>query len=425
MSELAATVEQVWKRFSRRQQVRTLADVIAGLPQRLFSGGAGGELGRDEFWALQDLSFQLARGETLGIVGLNGAGKSTVLKLLFRILRPDRGSVTVNGRVGGLIELGAGFHPMLSGRENVFINGAILGMRKKDIRAKYDSIVEFAELADFMDMPVKNYSSGMFARLAFSVSAHAEPEVLLVDEVLAVGDAPFQVKCYDWMGKTRQRGCSVVMVSHAMNVMGSADRVLYLDHGKARRLGDPRTSIDEYLAEMASQRGTRKPETAFARTDEGRPRAEIEGVEFVDATGATVEKIEPGTPIVIRFRYRLHETIESPILALTLFHDDPRFAVNTPGHYLFHVFSGDLLKGSAAIGEGLAEVEVDALHLPVGVYRAKTYFFERDGNTLIFAQDNAATIEITRPGYSDGRAMVDHRQKWRSVSPSKVTGDHG
>jgi ABC-type polysaccharide/polyol phosphate transport system ATPase subunit len=422
MSEPAASFEQVWKRFSRGQQVRTLADVVAGLPRRLFSDKAGG-LGRDEFWALQDLSFRLARGETLGIIGLNGAGKSTVLKLLFRILRPDRGAITVNGRVGGLIELGAGFHPMLTGRENVFINGAILGMRKKDIRAKYESIVEFAELAEFMDMPVKNYSSGMFARLAFSVSAHAEPDVLLVDEVLAVGDAPFQVKCYDWMGKTRQRGCSVVMVSHAMNVMASADRVLYLDHGSARTLGEPRQAIDEYLAEMANQRDARKPQTSFARTGQGRPRAEIESVEFVDRDGARLEKIEPGTPVVIRFRYRVHETVESPILALSLLHDDPRFAVNTPGHYLFHVFSGDLLKGEAAPGEGVAEVELDAVHLPVGAYRAKTYFFERDGNTPIFMQDHAAAIEVTRPDYSDARALIDHRQNWRVISPSKA-GDH-
>jgi lipopolysaccharide transport system ATP-binding protein len=311
MSEPAASFVQVWKRFNRGQQVRTLADVVAGLPRRLF-GAKTGELGRDEFWALQDLSFDLARGETLGIIGLNGAGKSTVLKLLFRILRPDRGAITVNGRVGGLIELGAGFHPMLTGRENVFINGAILGMRKKDIRAKYDSIVEFAELAEFMDMPVKNYSSGMFARLAFSVSAHAEPDVLLVDEVLAVGDAPFQVKCYDWMGKTRQRGCSVVMVSHAMNVMASADRVLYLDHGSARRLGAPRQAIDEYLAEMANQRDARKPQTSFARTGEGRPRAEIESVEFVDRDGARLEKIAPGTPLVIRFRYRVPRAEPAP-----------------------------------------------------------------------------------------------------------------
>jgi lipopolysaccharide transport system ATP-binding protein len=246
MSEPVMRMDHVWKRLSRRAQVASIGELVYGLPRRLLARRNGDGLLEHEFWALRDLNLELRPGEALGIVGPNGAGKSSILKLLFRIFRPERGTVRVNGRVTGLIELGAGFHPMLSGRDNVFINGAILGMKQREIRRKYDGIVEFAELQEFMDMPVKNFSSGMYARLAFAIAAHAEPALLLVDEVLAVGDASFQQRCHQWIAETRKRGCAMVMVSHQLETLRPATRCLYLNEGRAVMLDDPDTVIARY-----------------------------------------------------------------------------------------------------------------------------------------------------------------------------------
>ncbi len=406
----------VSKRFSRAPQVKTLAELVIGLPRRLLRGGRKDGLAEHEFWALEDLSFEVRPGETLGVIGPNGAGKSTLLKLLFNILSPDRGSIDVRGRAGGLIELGAGFHPYLSGRENVFINGAILGMKQRDIRRQYDSIVDFAELREFMDMPVKNYSSGMYARLAFSIAAHAAPDVLIVDEVLAVGDVSFQLKCYDWLATRRKQGKTTVIVSHDMYAMAASSRCLYLDQGRLRQIGEPRGVIDAYLARSRAARGGPGRKTFVAGAGGG-PRAEITQVEMLDTGGAPLETIDPGETLVIRFHYNVGEPVTSPMLALSLFHADGRFPLTTQ-HYLFHVFSGELLKDRTVQGTGVLEVEVPDVRLPVGCYRAKSYFFEGHATNLLFEHDGAAWLEVTRPGYSDGRALMDHRQNWRV--PGKV-----
>ncbi|ABB37652.1 Teichoic-acid-transporting ATPase [Oleidesulfovibrio alaskensis G20] len=199
-------------------------------------------------WALRDVSFEVAEGEVLGIIGRNGAGKSTLLKVLSRITEPTRGRVIINGRVASLLEVGTGFHPDLTGRENVFMNGSILGMRKGEIAAKFDEIVDFAGLDRFIDTPIKRYSSGMVMRLAFSVAAHLEPEILIIDEVLAVGDAAFQKKCLDKMHKVASGGRTVLFVSHQLNsVSALCGRVMHMDSGRIIKNGDTRQVIDHYL----------------------------------------------------------------------------------------------------------------------------------------------------------------------------------
>lgn len=204
--------------------------------------------GRDEFWALKDVSFEVRPGEALGIIGPNGSGKSTTLKLLSRILRPNGGRIIVKGRVGALIELGSGFHPDLTGRENVFLNASILGMSKEEIEKKYDEIVDFAELHEFMDMPVKWYSSGMHARLGFSVAANTSPDILLVDEVLSVGDFGFQRKCFDKMKSFKAQGTTIVFVSHNLQAVASlCDRAILLSKGVVNFEGIPENVIGHYL----------------------------------------------------------------------------------------------------------------------------------------------------------------------------------
>jgi len=256
-NDAAISVENLSKRYMLRHQSRhdTLRDALGagvrGLWQRLRSGGDTGQE-RDEFWALREVSFTVARGEVLGIIGRNGAGKSTLLKLLSRIVEPTTGRITLRGRVASLLEVGTGFHPELTGRENIFLNGAILGMRREEIRRKFDEIVSFAEVERFLDTPVKRYSSGMYVRLAFAVAAHLEPEILIVDEVLAVGDARFQAKCLGKMREVARNGArTVLFVSHNLAAVRQlCGRALYLEDGRVVNVGSTSDVVSQYVESM-------------------------------------------------------------------------------------------------------------------------------------------------------------------------------
>jgi lipopolysaccharide transport system ATP-binding protein len=235
-------VSKVYRRYGHRRQFATLKSAI-------LSGSFVSDLKADEtFEALKGVSFDVAKGRTYGIIGRNGSGKSTMLKCVAGITRPTRGTVTVNGRISALIELGAGFHPEISGRENVFINGIMLGLSKKEITKRFDEIVRFAELEDFIDAPVKTYSSGMYMRLGFAVAIHVDPDVLLVDEVLAVGDEGFTHKCLDKFGEFRRRGKTILLVTHSLGLVERfCDEALWLEGGKVRATGDPRRVVGAYV----------------------------------------------------------------------------------------------------------------------------------------------------------------------------------
>jgi len=256
MSDIAVSVENLSKSFTiphkRNGSVghRTLHDDLMSLPRRLLSRfGRNGRSTSETIWALKDLSFEIKKGELVGIIGPNGGGKSTLLKILARITEPTSGTADIYGRVGALLEVGTGFHPDLTGRENVFMNGAILGMSRTEIKSKFDEIVAFAEIEKFLDTPVKRYSSGMYVRLAFAVAAHLEPEILLVDEVLAVGDAGFQKKCLGKMDEVSHReGRTVLFVSHNMAAIRNlCGRALLLQSGRMSFLGETDTAIEQYL----------------------------------------------------------------------------------------------------------------------------------------------------------------------------------
>ena len=249
MSDIALSLDRVSKKFRRGELHDSLRDLIPALARRLWRRPTPELLGAQEFWALDDVSFDVQRGEAFGIIGRNGAGKSTALKLLSGIMNPTRGRLTVRGRLSALIEVGAGFHPDLTGRENIFLNGAILGMSRSEIARKFDEIVAFSGLEAFIDTPVKRYSSGMFARLGFSVAAHLEPDVLVIDEVLSVGDTLFQKKGVDKMHAIATSGATVVFVSH--NLKAVADlcrRCLLLDQGRVAALGPTSEVVHQYLS---------------------------------------------------------------------------------------------------------------------------------------------------------------------------------
>src|SRR5688500_16790116 len=241
-------VSKVYRRYSRKRQFATLKSA-------LLSGSLIRDLSPDEtFSAVRDVSFTVPAGRTLGVIGRNGSGKSTLLKLVAGITKPTTGSVTVEGRISALIELGAGFHPEISGRENVYINGIMLGLTKREVTRRFDEIVEFAELKDFIDAPVKTYSSGMYMRLGFAVAIHVDPDVLLVDEVLAVGDEGFTHKCLDKFGEFKRRGKTILLVTHSLGLVERfCDEAVWLDAGIKKAEGDPQRVIGSYVTDVARQ----------------------------------------------------------------------------------------------------------------------------------------------------------------------------
>jgi len=250
----------------------------------------------EEFWALRDVSFEVKRGEVVGIIGRNGAGKSTLLKILSRITEPTEGRVRIRGRVASLLEVGTGFHPELTGRENIYLNGAVLGMTKAEIKKKFDEIVIFADLEKFLDTPVKRYSSGMYVRLAFAVAAHLEPEILLVDEVLAVGDAEFQRKCLGKMDDVAKSGRTIVFVSHNMGVVGSlCPRVIWVDQGRIRDAGSPARVIGRYISE--GLRPTVNTSQQY-EDDPGKP-FQLTLAQTLDENGTRCEAFSCDAPVVL------------------------------------------------------------------------------------------------------------------------------
>ena len=248
MADVSLEMIGVSKKFKKGEYFDSLRDLIPALASRLFRKKDLENLGQNEFWVLRDVSFKVMSGEAFGIIGANGAGKSTMLKHISGIMKPTKGEIKVNGKLSALIEVGAGFHPDLTGRENIYLNGTILGMAKEEIRGKFDEIVEFSGLAEFIDTPVKRYSSGMYARLGFSIAAHVDPDILLVDEVLSVGDWSFQRKCMEKMTSVIKGGTTIIFVSHNLRAVASlCHRCMLLDRGKVVKIGPSENVIQEHI----------------------------------------------------------------------------------------------------------------------------------------------------------------------------------
>ena len=257
MPDVALRMEHIYKKFRKGETYNSLRDLLPALTGKMFRMQELNADDKREFWALQDISFEVKHGEALGIIGRNGAGKSTVLKVLSRIMRPTKGRMTVNGRLSALIEVTAGFHPDLSGRENIFLHGTILGMTKREIQSKLDQIIAFSGIEEFIDTPVKRYSSGMYARLGFSVAAHVDPEVLIVDEVLSVGDFVFQQRCMDRIRSIIKGGTTVLFVSHNLKAVTEiCQRAMLLEHGKVLAIDETDAVARQYLSQGSNVDGT-------------------------------------------------------------------------------------------------------------------------------------------------------------------------
>ena len=271
---------------------------------------------KDSFWALQDVSFNVSEGEVIGVIGRNGAGKSTLLKILSQITYPTRGKVILRGRVGSLLEVGTGFHPELTGSENIYMSGAILGMHRAEIKRKFDDIVQFAEVEKFLDTPVKRYSSGMYVRLAFAVAAHLEPEILLIDEVLAVGDAQFQKKCLGKIKDVSQGGRTVLFVSHNMAaVEGICSRGLFIDKGTLKKEGPTSQVVAEYLRLLSVTRQNNLEDTVIRRKGNGKAR--FTWIEILDEEGNFTESIPEKKPFKVSLAINAKESIDIHSIIIT------------------------------------------------------------------------------------------------------------
>jgi ABC-type polysaccharide/polyol phosphate transport system ATPase subunit len=387
----AVRFEHVTKVYKIGRQ-RQFTELFASWAGKL--AGKGG--GRPRHWALNDVSFELQEGDSLGMLGPNGAGKTTILKLLSRVTWPTSGRVLVAGKVISLIELGAGFHPELTGRENIFLHGAILGLTFKEIASRMDEIVAFTGIEKFVDTPVKWYSSGMYARLGFGVAAHSDPDVLLVDEVLAVGDTAFQRKAIDSMRGLVQSGKTVVLVSHDLgNVRGLCKQVLWLEKGEIRALGPTEEIVAQYLDDVNTRAAAEQGARDRTETRGGSGDARFTTVQLLNAAGCQTDVFQPGEPIRVRAEYRTFRPLERPIF---------RFAIRAPRHGVT-ICAGDTHPSDVpdlVDGEGIIQATFEAPPLQPGLYSAALSILGPDGIALYDSLGVAGDFMVPATGGTNG-----------------------
>ncbi len=408
-------VVSISKRFRlQREAQRSIQDVFVHFWKRERSPTS-------YFWPLRNLSLQVWPGDSIGILGQNGSGKSTLLKLITGVLPPTSGSVHIHGRIASLLELGAGFHPDLTGRENVFLNGSIYGMDRATVRRKLDQIIDFAEIGDFIDTPVKHYSSGMYVRLAFSVAIHTEPEVLIVDEVLTVGDQIFQQKCMQRIWEMKRAGVAIILVSHNLeDIRRLCQRAIWLQDGEVRAEGPALDVADDYLAyanelyyarrraEQAATEEETQPATATDKRRWGTHQAEIVRVELCDGQGSPLDRFRQGEPMLVRIHYVSHERIERPTFGLAIYRQDGAH-VNGPnsvdeGYHIDHIE-----------GEGFMEYRIDHLPLNPGHYELTVAIYNHNSTVAIDHHHRMYPFEVSRPRGRSEEGVVHIPATWRHV----------
>ncbi len=398
MAGAAIQVQNVFKKFRRGAQHGSLRDGLAAWI-RLNSARQSDitSLNDAEFWALDDVSFDVKPGEALGIIGPNGAGKSTMLKLLAGIMRPNCGSIQIDGRVSALIEVGAGFHPDLTGRENIFLNASIMGMSRAAARRKFDEIVDFAEIRDFLDTPIKRYSSGMYARLGFSVAAHVDPKVLLVDEVLSVGDRVFRAKCLDKMRAFLERGVAVVFVSHDLSSVSSfCQRALVLASGRVIASGSANEAVAHYHAACADKWVL--PEA------QSRQLVTVSDVHLHKADGTSSRSFAPGEAMRIEYDVGFDVDMANPSFGLTLLRArDHLFVFETSSTRMHHTSS------PATAGTTHRVCYTVRLNVPPGEYCVGHHVRDGDASMCAAIQDDAVRLMVTGEPRSGGMVALAPR----------------
>jgi lipopolysaccharide transport system ATP-binding protein len=421
-------VENIGKRYVLQHRhsahYSTFRELIAGSVQKGLKtitgiGERNSEPGREDFWALRDVSFEVNEGDRLAVIGRNGAGKSTLLKILSRITPPTTGSADIYGRLSSLLEVGTGFHPELSGRENIYLNGAILGMNRAEINSKFDAIVQFAEVERFLDTPVKHYSSGMYVRLAFAVAAHLEPEILLVDEVLAVGDAQFQSKCLGKMESVAREGRTIIFVSHNMAAVRQlCTKGLWIDGGQIRRSGNVREIVEQYLSSGAEASGERHWHTISSAP--GNEKIRLRSVRIRNAEGQVTALLDMVHPFTIEIEYDVLASHSGMRTGFWLYTGD--------GILIF--VAGDSVDPSWASrrrtpGRYISRCEVPGMLLNSGSYSV-TIAADIQGSEMLFVEQYVLHFSIEHTGFTalDGASrspgIICPSLKWEI---SQLNGD--
>lgn len=396
----AITVEHVSKSFRVHQQH------AGSLKRKLLSGK------RDtykEFQALKDVSLEIPRGQTFGLLGQNGSGKSTLLKCIAKILTPNAGKITSHGRMAAMLEVGSGFHPELTGRENIYLNGTILGMSRAEIDRKLDEIVAFSGVEAFIDQPVKNYSSGMYVRLGFSVSIHVEPEILLVDEILAVGDLEFQEKCLEKFANFRAEGRTVVVVSHALDQMRTfCDQAVWLDHGQVMAIGDAMDVVDRYAN---TAHGAQRVEGGGVRFGSG--EAQITKIEILDDQDTDKRRIHTHQSLRFRLHYRAEKPLERPVFGASI---DTR-----EGFWVWGYQSLDdgYVPQRIDPGEGHIDIEVPDIPLRPGAYFLSASIQNFELTQVIDAWQKAVPFDVTPWAGMESAGVVALGAKFTGLQPEQ------
>jgi lipopolysaccharide transport system ATP-binding protein len=403
MGDIAIRVEGISKRYriGKRESYQTLRDTLAStvsapfrMASRLFQRQAAGadELNQT-IWALNEVSFEIARGEAIGIIGGNGAGKSTLLKILSRITEPTSGFADIHGRVASLLEVGTGFHPELTGRENIYLNGAILGMRRVEIDTKFDEIVAFSEIERFIDTPVKHYSSGMYLKLAFAVAAHLEPEILLVDEVLAVGDVRFQKKCLGKMGSVAKEGRTVIFISHNMGAITQlCEKVILLENGRLKQMGPPEEVVTAYLD---SSLGTEVTSTwSSTSVDSNQSKVQFRSGRLLTASKQLVSRVAFKDPLLVEIGYDVKVPLAHLCITFHLF--------DSMNNLVFESMDSDQpewKEGNRDPGRYLATARVPPYLLRPGRYSLSFVALIQD--VKVFArQEGILRFDVSEVGYA-------------------------
>ncbi len=386
MSDIAIRMEHVYKKFRKGEVYNSLRDLLPALTGRMFQQQELNDAGKREFWALQDLSFEVKAGEAFGIIGSNGAGKSTALRILSRIMKPTKGRMVVNGRLSALIEVSAGFHQDLTGRENIFLNGTILGMSKREIQSKLDQIIAFSGIEEFIDTPVKRYSSGMFARLGFSVAAHVDPDVLIVDEVLSVGDYAFQQKCIERMKEVLSNGVAVLFVSHNLKTVAEfCHRCLLLDKGRTVTMGPPQEVISTYLHKPSKVRGA----------DSASAPIQITNVKLRDEQGECL-RFRSGQKAWVDVEVTARTRCNKMSVTLYVLDDKLREVFDTSTDLLgqgnFDLNAGDVYRCTFEL----------SLNFAGGTYHPSVLVYRRDIQTCYDRWEPATTIYVSSEGSVHG-----------------------
>ncbi len=382
MNEPIIEVKNISKRYRIRHQrwsYTSLRDELVNFVKKPFRWLYGHQTTDEDFWALKDVSFSIERGEILGIIGANGAGKSTFLKILSRITPPTTGEVVMHGKVGSLLEVGTGFHPELTGRENIFLNGTILGMSRKEVRRKFDEIVAFAEIEKFLDTPVKHYSSGMYVRLAFSIAAHLEPEILIVDEVLAVGDSIFQKKSIRKMEEVTQKDKrTILLVSHNMLAIQSlCKRVVLLEKGRVKMIGPANEVIEAYLSNTVDAKHAIKEYEEDKKKD-----IQIRKISILNNEGSPTLRFDIRKPLIAEIEYEVNREVVSTYIGCVIRKDDFDLCMTTDADR-----NSDMLRTPRKPGRYKTRVQIPDNILNVGRYVLRFRAEVQHGDVLDAPED--------------------------------------